>query len=65
MEGARITCLFFDGHYILGYFWHSSVHNFGYFSAKLRNCETTFLRKPAEISQNMPTFISIEPPITK
>ena len=29
------------------------------------SCKTTLFRKPTEVSQNTPTFISIGPPITK
>ena len=30
-----------------------------------KSCKTTLFRKPTEVSQNTPTFISIGPPITK
>ena len=30
-----------------------------------KSCKTTLFRKPTEISENKPTLISIEPPITK
>ena len=30
-----------------------------------KSCKTTLFRKPAEVSQNAPTFISIGLPITK
>ena len=30
-----------------------------------KSCKTTLFKKPTEVSQNTPKFISIEPPVTK
>ena len=60
MENTKITCLFlraaeswptFDIQIsmTLAIFWES--------------CKTALFRKPTEVPQNTPTFISIEPPI--
>ena len=54
--------LFFKSRWILAYFCHSNWHDFGYI---LRNVTNLHCRKPTEVCQNAPTFISIAPPITK
>ena len=57
---TKTTCQFFKGCWILAYFWQANYHNFGYILGKV--AQIHFLKKP---TQNTPTFISIEPPITK
>ena len=57
MENTKGNRLLFKSSWGLSYFWHS---NWLYFR---KSCKTTLFRKPTDVSQNMPTFISIRLPI--
>ena len=56
METTKTTCLFFKDR------WIQIDITSTIFCEKLQNW---LFRKPTEVSKNMPTFISIRPPITK
>ena len=57
-KGDQKVRLVFKDHWISSCFYYLNLH-FG------EKCETKLLRKPTEVSQNPPTFISIGLPHTK
>ena len=57
-KGDQKVRLVFKDHWISSCFYYLNLH-FG------EKCETKLLRKPTEVSQNPPTFISIGLPDTK
>ena len=63
MENTETTCIFFKGYWFWPTFDIQININLAIFFGK--SCKTALFRKPAEVSQNTPTFILIEPPITK
>ena len=62
MEKTKTTCLFFKG---LKSWTTSDIQISITLAIFWEKFQTTFFRKPTEVSQNTPTFISIEPLITK